>query len=132
MRLDDEEFDLIISPCILAHLTNPEKALNEMRRVIRKPGQIVIALPCDPGIMNRIIKFCVTFPKMKKLGILNPKLEYARDHRNSVDNLIVLIRHVFAHDKLNFCFYPFMISSWNLNLFIIAKIEVLAENDGTI
>jgi len=124
LTFDDNSFDIILSTCVLAHLSSPEKALNELRRVTTDSGQIVIGIPCDPGFLNRLVKLIVTYPKMKRNGTLNPRLQYARDHRNSVGNLITLIKHVYSQDKLQLRYLPFGLHSWNANLFVLTVIDV--------
>ena len=120
----DETFDLVLSTCLLAHVREPEQVLREMRRIAKNNGQIVIGLPADPGILNRLVKFVVTYPKMKRMGIPNPRLEYAREHINAVGNLIELIKTTFESDKLRLKFFPFRLQTWNFNLAIIVICSV--------
>lgn len=87
-------------------------------------GQIVIGLPADPGMFNRLVKNVVTYPKMIRLGIENPRLEYAREHINGVGNLLEMINFHFSADLTNLSYYPFRLASWNLSLGIIVNIEL--------
>lgn len=119
LPFNDSTFDLVVATCLLAHVDQPELVLQEARRVTKNKGQIIIGLPCDPGIVNRMTKFMVTYPKMKRIGITDPKLSYARDHKNPINNLIVIIKYVFRQDKINLKYQPLRIKSWNLNLFVI-------------
>lgn len=125
LPFSDDKFDLVISACLLAHVNNPEKVLIEMRRVVKSTGQIVIAMPSDPGILNRLVKLLITYPKMKRLGIQFPRLEYAREHRNCISNLIELIKWTFRDDKFYFSFFPFRFRSWNSNLVVTLDCRVL-------
>ena len=120
----DESFDLVVSTCLLAHVREPEQVLREMRRVAKNNGQIVIGLPTDPGILNRLVKFVITYPKMKRMGIETHRLEYAREHINAVGNLVELIKKTFEKDKLQLNFFPFRLPSWNFNLAIIVVCSV--------
>lgn len=124
LPFEDNSFDLIIATCLLAHVRDAEKVLQEARRVVKDNGQITIGLPTDPGILNRLIKKIFTYPKMKRLGILNPKLEYAREHINAVGNLVELIKFNFSDDLLELRFFPFIVRSWNLNLVVIMNCKV--------
>jgi SAM-dependent methyltransferase len=119
LPFSDSTFDLVVATCLLAHVDNPELVLQEARRVTKNNGKIIIGLPCDPGILNRMIKFIVTYPKMKRIGIIDPKLSYAREHKNPINNLIVIIKHVFSQDKINLRYQPLKIKSWNLNFFVL-------------
>lgn len=123
----DNYFSAAISTCVLAHVTDPERVFIELRRVIKPNGQLVICMPCDPGIMNRLIKFFITYPKMKKSGIQNPRLDYAREHRNAVGNLITLANHVFLNDKRSWRAIPFHFLSWNFNLFFLFDCKVIKK-----
>lgn len=120
----DNYFSAAISTCVLAHTIDPERVFVELRRVIKPNGQLVICMPCDPGIVNRLIKFLVTYPKMKRSGIQNPKLDYAREHRNAVGNLVALANHVFSNDRKSWRAIPFHFLSWNLNLFFLFECKI--------
>lgn len=120
----DNFFDRTVSMCVLAHVDNPEKVLIELRRVTKPGGTITIGMPTDPGIFNRLIKTIITYPKLRKSGVSNPELLYSREHVNGINNLLVLIRHVFEAEMLKFLFFPFRLHSWNFNLAIVAKITI--------
>ena len=124
MPFDDDSFDLVLATCLLAHVREPENVLREIRRVVRSGGQVVIGFPTDPGILNRLVKGIITYPKMRRLGVSNPRLEYAREHINGVGNLIELAKFWFAKDQIKFQYYPFYFKSWNANLAIIINCKV--------
>lgn len=127
LAFENDSFDLVLSTCVFAHIDDPEKALSELRRVTINSGRIVIGLPCDPGMVNRFVKLFITYPQMRRNGNANPRLNYARDHQNSIGNLLVLLKHVFRGDSLQLRFRPFFMHSWNLNPFIIAVINIVKE-----
>jgi ubiquinone/menaquinone biosynthesis C-methylase UbiE len=124
----DNTFDLVISTCLLAHVQNPELVLKEARRVVKNGGQIVIGMPCDPGMLNRLIKFFLTYPRMKRVGVENPRLLYAREHKNSINALIEILKHHFEKDFYKLIFFPFRIPSWNLNLMVTVNCNVVKTN----
>lgn len=83
-------------------------------------GEIAIALPTDPGIANRAIKSLVTYRKLRKNGISDPRLWYAQEHRNPVNNIVAVLRSTFRDSpgpsyRANFHYLPFRIPSWNLS-----------------
>jgi ubiquinone/menaquinone biosynthesis C-methylase UbiE len=125
LPFDEGYFDNIVSTCLLAHVSNPGKVLNEMRRVAKPNAQIVIGMPCDPGMINRIIKTFVTYPKLKKHGIPNPRYQYAIEHKNGINNLIEHVKFTFIKDSLRLRFFPIPITTWNFNLLVLADIKVL-------
>jgi ubiquinone/menaquinone biosynthesis C-methylase UbiE len=124
LPFENDSFDCVFCTCLLAHVDRPEKVLEEMRRVTRNRGQVILGLPSDPGIMNRLVKKVITYPQMKKAGILNPAVLYAREHRNGVANLLELARFVFANDSVDSNYFPFQIKSWNANLAIILNYKI--------
>jgi hypothetical protein len=95
-----------------------------MRRVVTVGGQIVIGLPTDPGIINRLVKLLITYPKMKRTGVLNPRLTYAREHINPIGNLIALIKNAFSSDEVKLHFFPLRLQSWNFNLVVIVNCSI--------
>jgi hypothetical protein len=84
-------------------------------------GIITIVLPCDPGCLWRIGRNFGPRRNAVKLG-----LEYdywmAREHINSVSNLISLIKYYFA--RLEVKWFPAHLPSVDLNLFFICHIKV--------
>jgi ubiquinone/menaquinone biosynthesis C-methylase UbiE len=121
---DDSTFDIVVATCLLAHVDRPDKVMQESRRVVKNNGQIIVGFPCDPGLINRLIKAIITFPKIRRQGIENPDLIYALDHRNSIHNLVILAKHVFRQDSTNISYFPFKVHSWNLNLVTLLNVRV--------
>ena len=122
LSFEDEEISRLIATCLLAHLENPEIALNEWRRVVKRGGVLSIYLPCEPGLSLRLFRKFISNRKAKKLGYSGFSLYIARDHINSAQNMMKLINHVFREDEVRMMFRPFPIKSWYLNLFIIVHI----------
>ena len=42
---EDESFDVIISTDVIEHVQSPEKAISELKRVLKKDGQLIITVP---------------------------------------------------------------------------------------
>lgn len=124
MPFPDNMFNRSVSMCVLAHVSNPEQVFSELRRVTQKNGSIVIGMPSDPGLLNRFVKNLITYRKMKSEGIRSPRLIYAREHRNSVGNLIELAKEAFCVDSLSIKYMPFRLKSWNLNLAVILVVKL--------
>lgn len=114
----DASFDRVVSTCLLHHLPDAERALTEIRRVLRPGGEFGVEMPTDPGILNRMVKALVTYPSMRRLGVTNPRLTYAREHRNQVGGILVLLREVFREDDFVVRYHPLRMPTWNLNLFV--------------
>lgn len=124
LPFENDSFDRSISLCVLAHVSDPEKVFSELKRVTKPGGYVIVGMPCDPGLLNRLIKQILTYRSMRLAGIQNPQLIYAREHKNGVGNLVTLAKHVFQEDDLNVHYMPFRIRSWNLNLAVILEVKV--------
>ena len=119
----DSSYDRIVATCLLAHLTNPEKALEEWKRVVRPGGVISIFVPCEPGLLLRILQSMTTRRKQKKMGYDAWLLHY-REHRNHYPGMLTLIRHSYGSDS-RITSYPFPFLGWNFNLWSIVQVENL-------
>jgi len=121
---ESQIFDRVLGTCVLHHIRDPFAALQEVRRVARTGAEICFVLPTDPGIMNRLIKKFVTFPKLRRLSSYPPELFYALDHQNHVESLIQMFKYVFRKDQVSICYSPFRFRSWNLNLLVTLKATI--------
>lgn len=124
LQLNSNYFDRVILTCVLHHVSEPEIALKEVRRVTKPGGKIDIFLPNDPGIMYRYLRKKTTVRNAKKRGILNlVEYTHAKEHRNHFLSLKILAEKVFENDNLKISSYPFFIDSYNINAFTILRIE---------
>ena len=96
----------------------------ELRRVAKPGAQVVVAMPCDPGLLNRLVKRVVTYRSMRAAGVVNPRLAYAREHINGIGNLLELAKHVYDGDSWRIHWFPTSLKSWNLNLVCILDVQV--------
>jgi len=121
----DNYFDRIIISHCLEHIIEPEKFLIEMKKKIKKGGNITIAIPNDPGILWRIGKFISANFLINNSYKFSKDFYYyftAKDHVNSIFSLIPIIKKNFK--KINFETYePFKIKSIDLNLFYIIDVK---------
>jgi ubiquinone/menaquinone biosynthesis C-methylase UbiE len=120
LPFSDGSIDRVVVTCLLHHLDNPYQCLNEINRVLKIGGEFAIAMPTDPGMLNRLIKKVISKPAMRRSGIENPDLIYALEHRNHIKGLLVLLSYRFEKD-VNFYYLPFRVRSWNLNVMVLAK-----------
>lgn len=120
--IDDVTYDRVIATCLLAHLINPEIALNEWRRVAKVGGYLTIYIPCEPGLLLRIARQVSTARKSKKMGVNHLRQHY-KQHRNYYLALMELIKEVFEQDELRVRRFPFRFFSWNFNLFVTVEVK---------
>jgi ubiquinone/menaquinone biosynthesis C-methylase UbiE len=121
LQYENDYFDRILLTCVMAHLTEPFKAAEELRRVTKSSGLISIFVTADPSVLLRIIRKIFVSNKMKKLGIPY-KLWTSIEHRNNPMSLIEIIKYVFKDDVIKIKYYPFRLKSWNLSTHIVIHI----------
>jgi SAM-dependent methyltransferase len=122
-EIKDKSVDRIIATCLLAHLNNPEQALNNWKRVMKQGGVISIYVPCEPGIFLRIARYFTTVRKSKKMGLDHKSILY-REHRNIWILCDLLISEIFLGSTILKRRFPLRKLSWNFNLFEIYQITI--------
>jgi SAM-dependent methyltransferase len=127
LPFEDNTFDRTISTCLLHHLDNPKKALEEMRRVTSQNGLISILVPCDPGLAYRVAKKIGPSRKWREAGISNPNFYHYAQHRNHFPGILSTINEVFDFDKTLTRYWPFRIKSWNINLYTTIQISLIKK-----
>jgi ubiquinone/menaquinone biosynthesis C-methylase UbiE len=119
----DGFFDRVIATCLLLHLTNPEIALLELKRVTKPSGGVItILVPCEPGILLRLSRKFLTARKAKQLGFAGYELFNARDHINYISGVDKMVKHIFRDDRVVIRRLPFRVPSWNFNLYFVYTI----------
>jgi len=120
-------FDRVIPTCVLHHVNDAEKALLEVRRVTRPGGIVSLFLPCDPGTLFRIARRLGPVRAAHKRGLRAVKiLVDARDHRNHVFSLRVLIQHTFRNDLIEVSGFPLSHMPPDLSLWYLYRITIQA------
>lgn len=114
LQFEEKSIDRLVSTCVLHHLTDPERALQSWRTMVRPGGVLTIQLSTDPGLVLRLGRHMTTRRAAKKLG-LDYDLEVAREHRNHAGGLMVMIERMFATDEVRYVGHPFPWRTWNLN-----------------
>lgn len=123
LPFEDQAFDRVIATCLIAHLSEPEQALEEWRRVVKIGGHITIYVPCEPGFSLRLFRRLFTAPKARKLGFEGFNLYISRDHRNDAFRTLNIAAEVFSGDRIRYVFRPFFVRSWYFNLFSLLQIQ---------
>jgi len=122
----DNSFDRLIATHVLEHIYQPHLALKEWVRVVKRGGVLSILIPTDPGIAWRIGRHLGPRKNAIAQGIAYDYV-MAREHVNSCNNLIALLRHYFP--ELTEAWWPLPIPSIDLNLFYVCHAVVRkAEN----
>jgi SAM-dependent methyltransferase len=118
-----DSFDRIVVTCLLHHVADPEKVLEEIFRVLKNKGVATIFLSCDPGMLVRFMRLITTARAAARENFKGYGLMVARDHRNHIGSILQMVRYVFRSCKITTKFYPFHIRSWNFNGYVVIQIS---------
>lgn len=110
----DNSFDRVIAVHVLEHIYQPHIAIKEWRRVVKNGGTLSVLIPTDPGVMWRLGRHLGPRKNAMAQGIAYDYV-MAREHVNSCNNLIALLRYYFPNSKESW--WPLPIPSIDLNLF---------------
>jgi phosphatidylethanolamine/phosphatidyl-N-methylethanolamine N-methyltransferase len=116
LSYSDNTFYRIVAAHVLEHIYKPHIALKEWYRVLKNGGVITILIPTDPGLAWRLGRHLGPRKRAIAQGIPYDYL-MAREHVNSCNNLIAILRHYFSEVKD--VWWPFPIASIDLNLFYV-------------
>lgn len=116
LTFDDNTFDRLIASHVLEHITDPHLAIKEWIRVVKNGGVISVLIPTDPGIAWRLGRHLGPRNDALKRGIPYDYI-MAREHVNSCNNLIALLR--FYLEDSSEGWWPLPIASMDLNLFFV-------------
>jgi ubiquinone/menaquinone biosynthesis C-methylase UbiE len=110
--------DRLIATCLLVHVNNPFKALQEWRRVVTKGGNLTFYVALEPAFVLRVVRRLFIWPKSHKLGAHNPEILAYSEHKNHYPAMRAYIKEVFRSDTIKRARYPFFLP-WNLSFFEI-------------
>lgn len=123
LPFQDASFDRLIATCLIMHIPDFSKAINEWRRVVRNGGLISIYVPCEPSILLRVSRFLTTQKKAQKLGIDARQVHYL-EHLHMWQSIDAQIKDTFGHKNIKSVNYPFRLG-FDLSLWSIYQIEVV-------
>lgn len=115
-EIKNNSLDRIICSHVIEHVSEPEKFILGLYKLLKKNGTISVTLPCDPGLLwnlGRLFNY-ETFWKFKQITKKEYFYHMAHEHINSIQNLTAILKYNF----LNYIdsFLPFRVRSINLNL----------------
>lgn len=119
LSFDDNSFDRVIACHVLEHLYRPHEVLREWDRVLKPGGTLSLVLPCDPGLAWRLGRHFGPRRRAERNGL---PYDYvmAREHVNSITNLVCLIRYYF--EQREEAWWPLFVPSSDLNLIYVANL----------
>ena len=125
LHYDDQSFDRLIAACLLIHLPDPEKALNEWRRVVRTNGVVTFYVPTEAPLLH-IARRLTIARAAKRNGYRGYDLMIAREHLHSSLALDRIIRHSFRKDRLTCSGWPFRSSPLAARAFTVYHARILS------
>ena len=114
LAYSDNTFDRLVATHVLEHIYQPHLVLKEWCRVLKQGGVLSILIPTDPGVAWRLGRHLGPRKNAIAQGIAYDYV-MAREHVNSCNNLIAILRHYFPKSKE--AWWPLPIPSIDLNLF---------------
>lgn len=125
LSYSDNTFDRLVAIHVLEHICQPHLVLKEWTRVIKHGGTISILIPTDPGFAWRLGRRLGPRKNAIAKGIAYDYV-MAREHVNSSNNLIAMLRHFFP--KSQEAWWPMLIPSIDINLFF--SFHALVDKQG--
>jgi ubiquinone/menaquinone biosynthesis C-methylase UbiE len=126
LQFPNDYFDRVIVTCVIQHVDYPERALNELLRVLKPGGNGRILLQSDSSLLFRLIRALTTLRFAKKANKLEDvQLFFAREHKNNYLNLITIAKFVYRDSKFKSLGWPVKI--WPLEIFRILEFKKFSE-----
>jgi len=122
-------FDVITIWHVLEHLTNPRKTLQEVSRIIKKNGLLVIAVP---NFRNYIYRFIYKIIKRKDVEIFEPDMRELHLYHFNQSNIKILLNRVgfeIINETVDLGMTDFRIKL--LNIFALLIFNLTGVNYGT-
>ncbi len=118
-KLYEKRFSRIIASHVLEHLSDPEVNLLSWTEMLSDDGVLSIALPCDPGLFWHLCRQISSRKAQKVYQITKQErnLIMAREHINSIYNLLYIIDYYFITKKI--IWFPAALPFNNINLLCI-------------
>lgn len=120
--LQDNSVDCFLSIYIFEHLRELKQNLMEIKRVMKKNGRLLIALPAEGGFLYGLGRSLTSKPYMeKKYGIDYDAIVHY-EHVNTYPEVFATVSEVFKITKKRYSPFPFMFS-YHFNAVICLEAE---------
>ncbi|MDD2857615.1 MAG: class I SAM-dependent methyltransferase [Candidatus Nanopelagicales bacterium] len=120
--LAGEQFDRVVSMCVLHHLHNPAAAMRNIRRWLKPGGTFTVFLPSDPGLLNRLNRGMFVTPRARRIGFPDYEVVNAREHHNHYWGLRHELQYEFRDYRIKHSYFPFRLPIADLSVFSVWNI----------
>jgi SAM-dependent methyltransferase len=109
----DASFDSCIASCVLEHIPHLERALLEVKRILKKEGDFLVVIPTNGSTAVGFFKMLITYPSMFLLGIRRPDLIWHHENVNHFKRVkCLLVKHFTVKRKKGL---PVILLPWLLS-----------------
>lgn len=115
---EDNFFDNVVTVYSLEHINDTGTVLKEIRRVLRPDGRILVALPCEGGLLWNVGRELTTKRLFSKRYAINYDKAIAYEHKHDLRSIKSSLEMTFEKRKERF--FPFLIPSADVNLIYCA------------
>lgn len=115
----DKYFAVIYAIYSLEHIYNLKESIKEIKRVLKKGGQLLIGLPAEGGFLYNGLRKMTTIPYFtKKYGIDYEKVVKI-EHCNTATKVLKILESEFGIERVKY--YPLGIKTVHANLILAAS-----------
>lgn len=120
-------FDRIVSTYVLEHIDKIDAVLQEITRVLKPSGELLLALPTEGGMAWDLGRRFVVKPAFEKKYKINYDKVIIWEHRHSIKELLATIKIFFDITSLKYI--PFYIPSHHINLILAIRAQIKQKNE---
>ena len=102
----DATFDRVVAGCLLLHLADPLKAIDEWYRVLKKGGRIDALIPRDESFLVGIYRSLYSRRKATKFGFKDFNLVNALEHVTHYSRVLRLSTARYDSTEISFTHFP--------------------------
>lgn len=121
LPFEDNTFDQVVSIYNLEHIQDIDQALSEIRRVLKKKGEFIVALPCEDGFLWNVGRALTSRRVFKKKYKINYDKVIAFEHRHNLRTLIGKLTNYFNVKEERY--FPCYIPIIDINLIYTCRCE---------
>ena len=106
LKYPDGSFDRVIAACLLLHLPDPLKAVDQWLRVLKPGGHIDVLIPNDESLIVGAYKALFSRRKARELGFDDFDLVNALEHITYYSRVVRLISARYGREDVKFDHFP--------------------------